>query len=353
MTAPTPNPPRTVERSGRFGGTAALVVLGGVFTLILVAPGIAALTAVSGILAYLLLPLVDRLERRGVSRAAAAWLVFLGLVALLVAVTMLGAPLLLEQAQALQERWASGEIPQLLSDAEASLAAHIPLVEPGEVGLVESIRRATSGELQPLVVYVPEAFAMVGNAVLIPFVLFALLKDGPVIRKRLLTLVPNRMFEFAMGVVYKIDDHLGGYLRGQAIVAVFVGAGTALGLWAIGVEYYLVLGIITGLANFVPYVGFAVSTALALMVSVITSDGFGQATGVLILFGVLQTVENAVLQPWITGKNVSLHPALVLGAILVGGKVGGVLGMTLAVPVAAVIKVILVETVVNLRRFHF
>ncbi|OZC01602.1 hypothetical protein BSZ36_00550 [Rubricoccus marinus] len=342
-----------MERSGRLGGLAALVVLGGILAIIFVAPGIAGLTVVAGILAYLLLPLVDRLERRGVSRTASAWLVFLSLVLILTATAVLGAPLLLEQAQAFQERWASGEIPRLLSNAEVELANRLPMVEPGELGLVESIQGAASSEMRPLVVYVPDALEMIGNFVLIPFVLFALLKDGPVLRKKLLGLVPNRAFEFAMGVVYKIDDHLGGYLRGQAIVAVFVGAGTAFGLWVLGVEYYLVLGIITGLANFVPYVGFVVSAALSLAVSVLTSDGFGQATGVIVLFGILQLFENAVLQPWITGKNVSLHPALVLGAILLGGQVGGVLGMTLAVPIAAVVKVILVETVVNLRRFHF
>jgi len=350
---PTKSSYRQVERSGRLGGLAAFVVLGGIVALILVAPSIAGLTVVASILAYLLTPLVDRLERRGMSRTVAAWIVFLSLVLILSVTAALGAPLLVEQAKALHERWASGEIPDLLANAEAEIAARLPMVNAGQLGLVESIHGATSGKMQPLVVYVPDALEIIGNFVLIPFVLFALLKDGPVIRKKLLGLVPNRAFEFAMGVVYKIDDHLGGYLRGQAIVAVFVGTGTAFGLWAIGVDYYLVLGIITGLANFVPYVGFAVSTALALAVSILTSDGFGQATGVFVLFGFLQLFENAVLQPWITGKNVSLHPALVLGAILVGGQVGGVLGMTLAVPIAAVIKVVLVETVTNLRRFHF
>ncbi|HIG75075.1 MAG TPA: AI-2E family transporter [Bacteroidetes bacterium] len=356
-TVPSDRDPRArwaPDRVGRLGTGTTLLILAGIAAIVFVAPGIAALAVVAGVLAYLLLPLVDQLERKGMGRTAAAWTVFLGLVIVLGVLTALGAPLLLEQGQALQSKWASGEIPRLLADAEADLARKLPLVEPGELGLVQSIREATEGAAdEPLVLYAPAAMEAIGNAILIPFVLFALLKDGPLIRKRLLGLVPNRTFEFAMGVVYKIDAHLGGYLRGQAIVAVFVGAGTALGLWALGVEYYLVLGIVTGIANFVPYVGFVVSCALALAVSVLTTDGFGQATGVLVVFIVLQTVENAVLQPWITGKNVSLHPALVLGAILVGGKVGGVLGMALAVPAASIIKVVVVETVVNLRRFHF
>ena len=172
------------------------------------------------------------------------------------------------------------------------------------------------------------------------------------LERRLLAVVPNRYFEFGMNVLYKADAHLGGYLRGQAVISVLVGATTALALGLLGVEYYLVLGLVTGIANVVPYVGFAVSAALALGVSVVTTGDFHQAAGVLVTFGVLQTVENVVFQPWITGRTISMDPALVLLAILVGGRVGGVLGMALGVPVAAVLKVLIVETVTGLRRYH-
>ena len=143
------------------------------------------------------------------------------------------------------------------------------------------------------------------------------------IRRRLLTAVPNRYFEFAMTVLFKADAHLGGYLRGQALIALLVGSSTALGLGLLGVEYYLVLGLLTGLANFVPYVGFVVSASLSVGVTIVTTGGMDLVGPVLILFVVLQTIENVVFQPWITGKNVSMHPVMVLLAILIGGRVGG------------------------------
>ena len=115
--------------------------------------------------------------------------------------------------------------------------------------------------------------------------LFALLKDGPVLRRRLLGIVPNRYFEFGMNVIYKADAHLGGYLRGQAVIAVLVGASTALGLGLVGVDYYLVLGLVTGVANLVPYVGFVVSAGLSIAVSVVTTGDVNQAVGVLAVFG--------------------------------------------------------------------
>ena len=112
------------------------------------------------------------------------------------------------------------------------------------------------------------------------------------------------------------------------------------------------LGLLTGLANFVPYVGFVVSASLSVGVTIVTTGGMDLVGPVLILFVVLQTIENVVFQPWITGKNVSMHPVMVLLAILIGGRVGGVMGMALGVPAAAILKVVFLETVVGLRRYH-
>ena len=141
-------------------------------------------------------------------------------------------------------------------------------------------------------------------------------------------------------------------LRRRRAIAVLVGLSTALALGVAGVDYYLVLGLVTGLSNLVPYVRGIVAAALAVAVSVVTTGDFNQAVAVMTIFAVLQTVENVVFQPWITGRTVAMDPALVLLAILVGGRIGGVLGMTLGVPAAAILKVVSVETVTGLRRYH-
>ncbi|GAB5533933.1 MAG: AI-2E family transporter [Rubricoccaceae bacterium] len=316
-----------------------------------IAPDLFGLVVIGAVLAYLLVPLVNRMERRGLSRTVGSAIV---LVVLSVGLVVLGiwlVPLLSEQGAELQDKWRSGELLGLLEQAEAMLAAHLP-VDPGQLGLVTAAQQAIQADGEPLIVYLPDALEMMGNAFIVPFVLFALLKDGPNVRRRLVGLVPNPYFEFAMSVLYKADAHLGDYLRGQALIAVLVGASTAIGLGVLGVKYYLVLGLLTGLANFVPYIGFVVSAALTVAVSVLSTGGFEQAVWVMVLFVVLQSIENVVFQPWITGKNVSMHPVLVLLAILLGGRIGGVMGMALGVPAAAILKVIAVETVVNLRRYH-
>ncbi|HEX8385153.1 MAG TPA: AI-2E family transporter [Rubricoccaceae bacterium] len=329
-----------------------LGAVAGVVLLVRVAPDLVGLVVLGAALAYLLVPLVDRLERRGMGRASGAALVLGGLVLGLAGTAYAAAPTVAAQVASLRARWASGELLGLLRRAEEALAAHLGGLRPDELGLSDALQDLFSTDTGPLIGYVPSLLEGVSNAVVVPFVLFTLLKDGPVLRRRIVALVPNRYFEFSMNVLYKADAHLGGYLRGQALVAVLVGASTALGLGVLGVDYYLVLGLVTGLANVVPYAGFVVSAGLAVVVSVVTTGDVQQVVGVLAVFGVLQTVENVVFQPVVTGRTVSMDPALVLLAILVGGRVGGVLGMALGVPIAAILKVVAVETVTGLRRYH-
>ena len=340
-----PRPPGRLSLWVGLGAAALAVVV------VRAAPDLVGLTVLGAVLAYLLVPLVDRLERRGVGRTLGAALVMGTLTLVLVVTGILAAPLVAEQAAQLQARWQSGELLALLQRAEAAVAARLG-VAPAEVGVVAQAQAWIGDSTGRIIDYLPSVLNAASNAIVVPFVLFTLLRDGPVLRKRVLSVVPNRYFEFGMNVLYTADAHLGGYLRGQALIAVLVGVSTSVALAAIGVDYYLVLGLVTGIANLVPYVGFAVSAGLALMVSVVTTGEFNQAAGVVAVYVVLQSVENVVFQPWITGKTVSMDPALVLLAILVGGRVGGMMGMALGVPAAAILKVVAVETATGLRRYH-
>lgn len=310
------------------------------------------LVIVAAVLAYLLFPLVNLLERRGLGRTLASSIVFFSLFLLLGGLGWWMIPRVAEQATEWQASLGDGRLYTLLDRLEADLVARLPFVEPGSLGLSATARLNLEAQESQLLGYATNAMSIVGNLVVIPFVLFFLLRDGSRIQKELVALVPNRYFEFTMGVLYKIDAHLGGYLRGQSLVALLVGLATMTGLGIVGVNYYVLLGVITGLANFIPYVGFVISAGIALTVSVLTTGGIGQLFGIVVVFAVVQTMENAVLQPMITARNVALHPVSVLIAILLGGRIAGVLGMALAVPVVAIAKVIIVETAVTLRRFR-
>ena len=329
-----------------------LAVLVAVGMLLVYGRDLLLLVLVAAIIAYLLFPLVNNLERRGVGRTLAASIVFFGLSLILGVLGWLLIPLLAKQVAEWQEGLGNGSLYALLNQLEDEIAAYLPFIEPGTLGLSESVREALVVQKGHLLGYAGDALSVIGNLIVIPFVLFFLLRDGSGMMKKLVSLVPNRYFEFTMGVLYKIDEHLGGYLRGQSLVAVVVGLATILGLGLLGVDYYLMLGLFTGVANFIPYVGFIISAGLTLALCILTTGGMAQVPGIVILFAVVQTLENVVFQPWITARNVSLHPVTVLLAILLGGRFAGVLGMALAVPAMAVAKVIIVETAVTLRRFR-
>ncbi|HLA63326.1 MAG TPA: AI-2E family transporter, partial [Rhodothermales bacterium] len=252
--AAAPLRPMEPPRRARFGlrGVLGIVAALGALALLRTAGDLVLLTVLGAALAYLLQPLVDGLERRGMGRSAAAAAVFFGLLGVLAALTVALAPVAIQEASVLKAQWADGRLYRLLDDAERTLTARLPVLDYGTLGFADAARRALDSSGNELLGYVPDALSGLTDGIIVPFVLFFLLRDGPTIRRRAVALVPNRYFEFVMGVLYKSDAHLGGYLRSQALVAVFVGATTTLGLGLVGVSNYAVLGFLTGLLNFVP-----------------------------------------------------------------------------------------------------
>jgi predicted PurR-regulated permease PerM len=346
------SPVPAVRVAPSLGAVLGVLVALGALALLVVAGRLTLLVVLGAVLAYLLSPVVDALERRGMSHAAAAAAVFFGLFALIAALTTALAPVALHEAAVLREEWGGGRVYDLLDQAERDLVARFPVLDYGMLDFAGVARRAMGRPGNQLLGYVPDVLSGLTDGIIVPFVLFFLLRDGPGVRRRMVAVVPNRYFEFVMGVLYKIDAHLGGYLRSQSLVALFVGALTTIGLGVAGVSNYAVLGFLTGILNFVPYVGFFISFLLTVAVSVVTTGGFGQVPAVAAVFAVAQGLENFALQPWITGRTISLHPVTVLLAIFIGDRAFGVMGMALAVPAAAVLKVVVVETLVTLRRFR-
>ena len=171
-------------------------------------------------------------------------------------------------------------------------------------------------------------------------------------KKGFIDIVPNKYFEFSLNVLQKMDAQLGNDLRGQFLVAAIIGSLSTLVLWFLGVDFFMVIGPLAGLANMIPYVGPVAGGLLAILASVVTTGVFDTIPSIVIAFVLIQLLDNSLLQPLILARNVELHPMLILLAILIGGKLFGIVGLLLAVPFTAIVKVIAVETFVNLRRYH-
>lgn len=175
------------------------------------------------------------------------------------------------------------------------------------------------------------------DLILAPFLAYYILKDKELLGRTFVSWLPPGARSDSLELVRRVHQAVGRFLRGQLIVSTTVGVLVACGLSVLGVRYALFLGLIAGLLDIIPYfgpiLGAIPAIVLALMRSPLT------ALWVLVLFVVVQQLEGSVLSPKIMGDQVGLHPLAVIFSILVGGELMGVLGMLIAVPVAATIKV--------------
>jgi predicted PurR-regulated permease PerM len=177
--------------------------------------------------------------------------------------------------------------------------------------------------------------------VLIPVVTFYLLRDWDVLVARIRELLPRQQEPTVVKLAKNSDEVLGQFLRGQLAVMVALGTIYTVGLWIVGLDLALLVGMIAGLVSFVPYLGFIVGIVLAGVAALMQ---FGDAVYLLyvaIVFGIGQVLEGMVLTPLLVGDKIGLHPVAVIFAVMAGGQLFGFVGILLALPVAAVVVVIL------------
>lgn len=177
-------------------------------------------------------------------------------------------------------------------------------------------------------------------AFIIPFSCFFALAQGPQWIDKIFDLTPSEHVESLLGLLAEINATLGGYVRGQLLDAMAVGTLTMMGLGLLGINGAVLLGVLTGVLNVVPYMAPLVGGTLALLVGYFQGVPNSVLYGIIILYAVVRIIDDFVFMPFIVGRHVSLHPLAMLFAILAGVHVGGFFGLVFAVPLAAVIKVI-------------
>lgn len=302
------------------------------------------------LLAYLADPLVDRLERLGLSRTWGVVVVFslftlVFLALLLVLVPMLAkqllrlyelAPQMLDWLQHVALPWVQSHLG--LADGfwkfdkiKAAIGAHMGQTTD-IVGIVLSQATASSLAL----------IAWLANLVLIPVVGFYLLRDWDLMMAKLRSLLPRQREDQVVGLAGECHEVLGAFVRGQLLVMLALGVIYAVGLSLIGLELGLLIGLLAGLAAIVPYMGFIVGIGAALIAGLFQFGGdLYPMLGIVAVFMVGQALEGMVLTPLLVGDRIGLHPVAVIFAILAGGELFGFTGVLLALPVAAVIMVLL------------
>ena len=300
-------------------------------------------------IAYMADPFADRLEARGWSRTLATCVVFLVLTLTVVAMLVGLVPLVVKQIQTLiymlpqVETWYNLVLLPWLQDTLAIDIKSLKLDIVTE-GLAAEWKQA-GGIISRLVKYATSStmslISTLGSMAMVPVVAFYLLRDFDLLTGKINALLPRNIQPKVSAWANESDEVLAAFVRGQLLVMLCLSVIYALGLSLLGLNYALLIGILAGLASIVPYLGFAVGIAAAMTIALFQFDGYGQLMMVFAVFGVGQLIESFVLTPLLVGDRIGLHPVAVIFAILSGGQLFGFLGVLLALPVAAVIMVLL------------
>lgn len=323
--------------------TAAAFVL-----LYLLAPILAPFVA-AAILAYVFDPLVDRLCAWKLPRT-------LGVLGVMLGAALLGLGLLLIMLPLLQQEFSRlvARLPQWLDAARVHLLPTLQQWFGTELEwdsgalkqlLVEHWQRAgglASGVLLPWLGDSGSAvLALLANLLLIPVVMFYLLRDWDDLLAHVDSLLPRHWHARIRQLAAESDQVLAEFLRGQIMVMLLMSVFYVVVLWLVGLEFALPIGIVAGMLVFVPYLGMALGLLLATLAALM-QFGFGShLLGVWAVFGSGQLLEGMVITPWLVGERIGLHPLAVIFALLAFGQLFGFFGLLLALPMAAVLLVVL------------
>lgn len=310
--------------------------------------------AMAAILAYLGDPLVDRLELVRIrnwrlNRTTGVVIVFLGISLIAVSILLIVIPTIEYQVGRFIDnlpsysRWLNQSVIPILQEYFGKG------IRPLEIDqLIAFIRRywqentALTGNVIRSVSH--SGVLIIGwlmNLVLIPVITFYLLRDWDRLVAKIHDLIPRRNAATVSKLAGEADAVLGAFLRGQFYVMLALGLIYSTGLFLVGLDLALLIGMVAGLISFVPYLGSIVGIAMACIAAALQFQDVIHLLLALLVFVVGQSLESMLLTPWLVGNRIGLHPVAVIFAVLAGGQLFGFLGILLALPVASVIMVLL------------
>jgi predicted PurR-regulated permease PerM len=301
---------------------------------------------IGAVLAYALHPAVEQLAARGVPRLLAVMLVEIATLVALAALVLLIVPILSKELPLLNEQLPLlvERINRTVSPWLTQMGVHVSL-DPASLrdflfkyldanwdeGIAAALSSARIGG--------SIVFTVVGYVILVPVVLFYLLCDWPLYMQRAIALVPQRLRANVASFTGDCNAVLGQYLRGQLLVMLMMAAFYSVGLALFGFELAVPVGVFTGLAIFVPYVGFGIGMLLALLAGALQFTGWYGPIAVAVVYGIGQIVEGLFLTPKMVGQRIGMSALTVIFALFAFGHLFGFVGVLIALPASALIAV--------------
>ncbi len=235
---------------------------------------------------------------------------------------------------------------KILAETSTRAARIEPMLQPylgSDFRLAELIRehgeRLMRTMLGGTTLFIEGVISGLTFAVIVPFVAFFFLKEGRHLTRCLMALVPNVYFELCLNLMYRANRQIGNYIRGQLLAVLVVSVLAISGLSILGVYYALPLGLLAGLANVIPFLGPLIGIVCSSIVALATGGGLAMVAKVIVIFLVIQLIDNVLIQPTMVAKSVELHPLVVLFVVMVGSQLMGIVGMLIAVPLTGIAKV--------------
>ncbi|WP_263080222.1 AI-2E family transporter [Endozoicomonas sp. Mp262] len=305
--------------------------------------------AVSLVLAYLGDSLVDRLEKTGISRAPAVGIVFLAIFLVVILILLIVIPMVFQQLKG---------VIQMLPVWEAWLRTNVwPVVQdyleldPKLFDLSEMAKniagqwQKAGGILAHLGVSVTRSsialVEVIANLLLVPVVTFYLLRDWDRMVDNIRIMIPRNLEPVIVGLGKECDEVLAAFLKGQLMVMLALGIIYSIGLSLVGLKFAILIGLLAGVASIIPYMGFVIGFVTAILVAFFQFDSLVPLGFVALVFLIGQLLESWVLTPYLVGDKIGLHPVAVIFALMAGGQLFGFVGMLIALPLAAIIMVLL------------
>lgn len=310
------------------------------------------LLVISAVIAYILDPFASYLEFKNFSRLNATLIVFFGIGLIFGIIFYLLVPSLINELSYLQEGFGGSMASELLGKLEDNIRSTIPMLKEQNFGLYAHLQDFLKNISDSFFLILVDMVSLISTAVIIPFTVFFLLKDGRHMKKSFFNMVPNKYFEMSLNLFDKVDRQLGGYLRGQFLDSLIIGLLSIIALWVLDVKYFVLIGLFAGLANMIPYVG-PITGMIAASSVVLINNGTGEdIVWVLGAFGIIQLLDNIVVQPSVLAKSVNLHPLIIIFAIITGSQFFGIIGMLVAIPVTGILKVVTIEIYDSIKHYN-
>jgi predicted PurR-regulated permease PerM len=347
---PPPSRPSAYERFVRFGilawaGIGVIVLAYLLMRLLVYVNPVVPPLLLAVVVVYVLNPVVTALERRGVPRAAGAGVVYVLFICVVALAVSLLVPLVTRQVGQVVDHFPTyvadaqdqirrvaarfGQEPNFRLDADQVrnwLAAGDN--RQAVTRYLTGLRSFTTSLLSGLIIFV------IG-----PIMAFYLLVDLPRLQRGAMALVPPGRREEMRSLMDRISQAVGGFFRGQLLVALFVGVASSIGLWAVGLPFWLLVGIVAGVFNLVPLIGPFIAGGLAVVIALVGGEPLTALWAALVLLAV-QQLDNHLISPNVMSRTVQLHPVVVMLALLVGASFAGLFGMLVIVPLVAVAKIV-------------